>query len=235
MRHSCNASRSRGVIAAALSALTATAVLGVLAAPAHAHEEREAGDFILEVGWAEEPTFTGFRNRVQVVVTDTDEEPVTDLGDNGLQVEVTFGESDEQIEMPLEPQFTDDSGRPGEYGAAIVPTRPGIYTFRVFGSIGDTEIDESFTASPDTFEEVREPTDIQFPASELTVTQLNERLDRELGRLGAASEAPADTGDSGGDGGGDGAGTVLGIVGIVFGAVGIAGAGLALRRSRALA
>ncbi|MBA3451046.1 MAG: hypothetical protein H0T18_07535 [Chloroflexia bacterium] len=40
---------------------------------------------------------------------------------------------------------------------------PGAYTFRIFGTIGDTEIDESFTSSPEGFSSVEDPTPFQFP------------------------------------------------------------------------
>jgi hypothetical protein len=229
------------VIVATVGALVGTTA--GLALPAEAHEDLELGGLNASVGWAEEPAFTGSMNQVQVTLTDDAGEPFTELGDS-LRVEVIFGDADadQRIELPLEAQFTEDSGQPGEYGAAIVPTRPGTYTFRFVGSVNGQDVDESITSGPDTFEEPREPTDIQFPVSDLSVAQLNERLDRELERLGAApsdAEAGAGTGSTTAGGtsgdGGDGAGTVLGIVGIIVGAVGVAGAGLALRRSRALA
>lgn len=231
MRQLCYAViRSGGVIAAAAGAL---AGMTVVAAPAQAHEELELGSFTGEIGWADEPAYTGSPNRIQLTLANDAGEPVTDLGDS-VSVEVVFGDGEddggERMELPL----TATPDAPGDYGADLVPTRPGTYTFRIFGSINGEDVDTSVTSGPDTFEEPREPTDIQFPVADLSNAQLNERLDRELERFGAAPEA-ADTSADTSDGGGDGAGTVLGIVGIVVGAIGVAGAGLALRRTRALA
>ena len=41
--------------------------------------------------------------------------------------------------------------------------KPGDYTFRIYGTIDGTEIDESFTSGPETFGAVEDPAPLQFP------------------------------------------------------------------------
>lgn len=46
---------------------------------ASAHEERATGGFRFVVGWGDEPAYTGFKNSVQVTVSEADGgAPVTD-------------------------------------------------------------------------------------------------------------------------------------------------------------
>lgn len=213
----------RVAIAAAVLVGAVALLVGVTAAPADAHERREVGDLVFVVGWGEEPAFTGFKNRVQVSLSGTSGEPIRDGVE--LNAEVTFGEEDqpvEPVEVEIAPNFGENFGEPGDYGADLIPTRPGAYTFRVFGTINGQEVDESFTSGEETFDSPREPADVQYPESDPSTAQLQERLDRELARM-------ADHDDSGGVE----AGTVLGIIGIALAVIAIGGAGVALRRARA--
>lgn len=156
------------------------AVLAV-AGPAAAHEDRVAGGVRLVVGWGDEPAYTGLRNSVQVTITRPDGEPVTDLGAT-LAVEVAAGS--DRVTLPLEPSVRrDGSGAPGDYRAWLVPTRPGPYTFRVSGTVGGQAVDETFSASPTTFDEVQDVAIIQFPAKDPPPSQLATRIEREASRL----------------------------------------------------
>ncbi|MDX2137761.1 MAG: hypothetical protein SF123_06670 [Chloroflexota bacterium] len=76
-----------------------------------------------------------------------------------LQTEVTFGS--ETITLPLEAAW----GETGHYLADLIPTLPGDYTFRVFGSIGDVAVDETFTSADGEFSSVEPATDVMFPAA----------------------------------------------------------------------
>lgn len=163
---------------------TATMIVG-LALPATAHEEREVGDHTLVVGWLDEPAFAGFKNAVQFIASHGDGDPVTGAT---LEVEVIFGEADaeERTEpMPLEAAF----GTPGEYHAFLIPTRPGTYTFHVLGSLEEgEELDETFTSGEQTFNDVREPTEAQFPAQDPSTGELAEAVSRLQTRLDTAQE-----------------------------------------------
>ena len=63
--------------------------------------------------------------------------PVTGLEDT-LEVEVTHVASAQSTVMALAPLF----GRPGAYTADFIPTQPGAYRFRFFGSIEGQPFDE---------------------------------------------------------------------------------------------
>jgi hypothetical protein len=54
-------------------------------------------------------------------------------------------------------------GQPGSYVADLLPTAEGTYSFRIFGTIEGTDIDETFTGGPDTFSEVESTDSIAFP------------------------------------------------------------------------
>jgi hypothetical protein len=211
-------------------------VLGVvaalaLAAPAQAHEQRDVADHSMVVGWADEPTFSGFKNAVQVFVNEhgtggQEEGPAVE--DAEMEVEVLFGGEDAEESIgpfPLEPAF----GSPGEYLATLVPTRPGQYTFHITGTLGGEEFDEFFTSGPDTFSEVADPADIEFPVQDPTrgdlasgVQQLqaeNADLQQQVAEAQEAQDA-ADTA------------RLLAIIGIAAGVIGLVVAVAALARRR---
>jgi hypothetical protein len=146
-----------------------------------AHEHRQVGPYEMVVGWVEEPAYAGFRNGVQVLLNDHTGKPFLDLGDT-LRVEVIYGREKTEA-VPLAPAFSAKFGRPGEYRAPLIPTRPGPYTFHFMGTIKAQKVDESFTASEGTFDLVREPSEIEFPAKDPTRAELALRIQRMGPRL----------------------------------------------------
>ena len=70
--------------------------------------------------------------------------------------------SDQTMTLALSPAF----GEPGKYKSVFFPMQPGDYTFRIFGRIDGTDIDESFTSSPQCFGAVEDPAPLQFPSPE---------------------------------------------------------------------
>ena len=157
---------------------------GTLCAPAFGHEDRGAGGVHFVVGWGEEPAYTGLKNSVQVTVVEANGgSPVTDVA-NSLKVEVSKGS--QKMTLPLEANFRlGGSGTPGDYRAWLTPTRAGAYTFRLLGSVRGTAVDESFTSSPTTFDEVEDQASIHFPAKDPSAGELATRIDREVPRLQA--------------------------------------------------
>ena len=145
--------RRVGRIAVLCAVLTMFVSVGV----ALAHEEREVGEYSIEVGLIDEPVYTGQKSGLELGVSQA-EQPVEGL-ETTLQATVTFGE--ETRDLPLEPRF----GEPGWYESVFFPTAAGPYTFRIFGDIDGTAIDESFTSSPDGFSEVQDVTGGQFPVT----------------------------------------------------------------------
>jgi hypothetical protein len=176
----------------ALTALAAGVLLSfAMAGPAFAHEQRTVGSFNVEVGWGDEPTYAGFKNSVQLIIKDAGDQPVTDLGDS-LKVEVKSG--DQTMTLPLEPDFSvgdDPSGEPGDYRAWLIPTAPGTYSFHFTGTIHGEAVDQTFTSSDTTFDDVGDPASIEFPSKDPTTGQLADRLDRETARLGDTANAAA--------------------------------------------
>jgi hypothetical protein len=122
-----------------------------------AHEERDVGEYSMEVGLIDEPVYTGQKSGLEVSVS-RGEEPVEGL-EATLQATVTFGQ--ETRDLTLEPRF----GEPGWYESVFFPTAAGPYTFHITGDIEGTAIDETFTSSPDGFSEVQDVTGGQFPVT----------------------------------------------------------------------
>jgi hypothetical protein len=206
-----------GAAAIGLAALA----LPLLAAPASAHEERTVGKYHFAVGFGDEPAYQSEKNSVQLLLN-VGEKPVTDLGDT-LEVEVSTESAPGQtLSLSFEPLFeVGEFGIPGDYRAWFIPTAPGKYTFHFTGSIKGQKVDERFTSSPTTFDEVSDPAKVEFPAKEPTPGQLAARLDREVPRLDSAAKKARD--DAGGA-------RTLAIVGIVVGVIGIGVGGFALGR-----
>lgn len=169
--------------AALLALLILMGVVGVVLA----HEGREVGEYIIEIGWREEPAYTGLMNGSEITVSrhgdesegeHTEEATAEPEGEHTnaeteeheegessgvegleetLQIEVIFGPSSRTLN--LRPVFDE----PGHYTADLIPMRPGDYTFRVFGTIEGFEVDETFSASDGQFSSVEPIEDIQFP------------------------------------------------------------------------
>lgn len=147
-----------------------------------AHEGREVGDYVLTFGWRNEPALVGFPNGPELLIrlhseegdhghSDGDEhdDPMAEIA-VALEVEVTFGPESRTLEM--RPMF----GEIGHYIADVIPTRPGDYSFRVFGTIGDLEIDEVFTSADGSFSSVEPSGDVTFPDELPSVIELLQRI-----------------------------------------------------------
>jgi hypothetical protein len=176
--------------AVALLALISASL--ALASATAAHTHIEVGDYVLSIGWLNEPTFVGQPNGVEVTVEDHDEQPVTDLVEGDLMVVVSTAGQDSPS-LPLAPGFNLEAGfgTPGQYDTELVPTTPGEYSFHVTGSIHDQPVDLTVTSGEDTFSPVRTSTDVEFPVKVPTLADVATRLDRIDGRIEALqSDAP---------------------------------------------
>lgn len=160
------------------------------AAPAaSAHTHIHVGEYELSIGWGNEPTYVGVPNFIEVSITDADGEPVTDLAPGDITVVVST--SDQSTEaLPLEPQFVVDVyGTPGQYGADLLPTVPGEYTFQFAGTLRDETVDVTVTSGEDTFSPVNASTDVEFPVKVPTLAEVQTSLDRINGRIEDAQAA----------------------------------------------
>lgn len=198
--------------ATTLAALAMLLTAGI----AGAHEHRHVADdhYEMVVGFLNEPAVQNQLNGLSVRVNVHDEDAAEDapaVGVEGLagtlQAEVTFG--GQTMPLTLEPAYND----PGHYEAFFIPTGVGAYTFRIFGAIDGNQIDETFTAGPETFSEVAPSDNLLFP--------------KVAGSIADATAAAQDAQDSA-----DSANT-LAIVGLVVGAAGLifglAGLGMAMQ------
>lgn len=195
----------------------ATVLIGWVAPAAWGHEHRTVGTVQMTVGWGDEPTYAGFKNSVQLILQDTGGNPITDLVDT-LKVEAKFG-SQTMGPLDLERAFGKTFGRPGDYRAQIVPTRPGTYAFHFVGTVDNQKIDQTFTSSDTTFDNVQDASAIQFPVKDPSASDLGGRLDRLGFRVEAARGAA-------------GRATAIGAIGVVAGVVGIVVGLGAMRRRR---
>jgi len=145
----------------AIAFLTVALALGTFLIPSgtSAHEHRTvATDYEFVVGFINEPAVQGELNGVSLAVTKGDE-PVTGL-DETLKVEVIFGDQSKTFDLNAV------WGEDGSYEAPFIPTQPGDYTFHFTGTIDGTEVDETFTSSPDGFDSVAPRSDYEFPPVE---------------------------------------------------------------------
>ena len=177
-------------------------------AGALAHVEIDVGDgqYVMEVGFRDEPAYVGEPNALALSVEEYatgGTEPVNDLAAT-LSAEVSKdGQTMSLVLVPV---------GEGEYEAAFVPTATGDYTFRISGTIGEATVDESVTSGPTTFNSVEPLSTIEFPQPRPDPVQLQAAV--------AEADAAATTART------------LGIAGIVAGVLGLIVGALALTRSR---
>jgi hypothetical protein len=165
-----------------------TCLILLTAAPVFAHEDRVVDDYEFVVGFADEPAYAGSKNGVSLAIADAQTGDPIEEGVE-LDVEVSFG--DETGVFPMEAEF----GAPGSYSAPFIPTRPGQYSFHFTGTIGNQDVDETFTSGPDTFNDVEDPKSVSFPVRDPSTGELAQRLDQEVPRLNAAIEDASDSAD----------------------------------------
>lgn len=132
-----------------------------------------------------------------------------------LQVEIRHLATGESMTNDLEERFND----PGHYVANFIPTAPGTYEFRVFGTAHGQEVDETFTGGPTTFSDVVPAADVQFPV------QLASAREVEAAARGAQDLAEQAVEDADSAGSTATLGLIFGIIGT---GVGVTGVGLGL-------
>ncbi|MBW3633647.1 MAG: hypothetical protein KY456_11545 [Chloroflexi bacterium] len=172
-----------------------------------AHVDIDVGDgqYVMEVGFRDEPAYLGQLNAVHVSVEEYatgGTEPVEGLAAT-LDAEVS--RDGQTLSVPLEPRGD------GVYEGAFVPTAAGDYTFRVFGTIGDAAVDESVTSGPSTFNSVEPLSAIEFPVERPDAVQLRAEIADVTDAVGTAR--------------------TLGIAGIAAGVLGLILAAVALIRA----
>jgi hypothetical protein len=179
----------------------------------------------VEVGWAVEPTYTDQPNAVALFLHDANDKPITDLGDS-LQAQVIFG-TQTSDPVKFEAAFGDDSGTPGEYHASVTPTRAGVYTFHITGTVRGQKIDEKFTSSDSTFDSPKDASETEVPVKDPSNADLGAKLDRTAKRLEAVNASAAKEAKKAKDDA-----SMLAIIGIAIGAVGLVVAVVSVAKGR---
>jgi hypothetical protein len=179
----------------ALASIGVAALALAIPVGALAHTVKHAGSYTLEIGWKTEPTYVASPNAVSVTITDAAGKPVNDLGADDLNVVVSTA-NQPSPELSFEPGFDPEEmeGPLGEYDAAIVPTAPGDYTFRITGTVHGTNVDITVTSGDETFNAVVESTNLQFPAKLPSVAEVATHLDRIDARIEALPTAGPSSG-----------------------------------------
>jgi hypothetical protein len=214
------------ILAATVAATLAALLVPLLASPAAAHEEKTVGRYHFVVGFGDEPAYAGEKNSVQLILADAGDKPVTDLA-NTLKVEVTTGDA-QPLALPMEPNFeVGESGTPGDYRAFFIPTAPGSYSFHFTGSIKGQKIDQTFKSGPQSFSDIDDPAQVQYPVKQPTGAQLATRADRDTARVDAALAAERDQARDDAS-----SARTLAIVGLIVGVLGLVAGGTVLARSR---
>src|SRR5262247_591871 len=137
------------------------AVLVCATSTAVAHERREVSPYQFVVGFLTEPAFEGLKNGVDLRVLRAEtQQPVEGL-EHTLQVEVTYVPSGAAKVLRLRTIYRE----PGRYTADLIPTAPGHYRCRFFGTLAETPINETFDsrAGGGQFDDVDASADLQFP------------------------------------------------------------------------
>lgn len=161
-------------------AVLVSLLLLVIAMPAAAHEGREVGEYLMSFGWRVEPAYAGQMNGPEIFIelhahdegeahAEGTEEAHSHEGEDHAHEELTVLEVSLQAEVTFGPETTTITFRPaygeeGHYVAELIPTLPGDYSFRIFGTIGETAVDEVFNSADGEFSSVEPVGDIMFPA-----------------------------------------------------------------------
>lgn len=190
-----------------------------LSLPAHAHERRPVGTLTTVVGWINEPTFAGAVNAVSFRAT-RGEAGVTGAK---LRVDVSYEGAPQPLTLPLEPAFNDD----GHYKAALVPTRSGIYTFRIYGTLAGKAFDERYTAGEETFSPVEGTGEVEYPEKDPTRDELGLLAKTQGERIVAMQKAATKAQDAAD------LARILALAALAFGVAGFVVAMRATRRTRA--
>jgi hypothetical protein len=216
----------RRLLAAMVASTLAGLLIPLLAGPAAAHQAKTVGKYHFVVGFGDEPAYAGEKNSVQLLLADANDRPVTDLGDT-LKVAVTTG-SAEPLQLSMEPFFeVGEFGTPGDYRAFFIPTAPGSYSFHFTGTIKGQKVDQTFKSGPQTFSDIDDPAQVQYPVKQPTGGQLATRADRETARINAALTAERDQAKSDAS-----SARTLAVLGLVVGALGLVAGVVALARGR---
>jgi hypothetical protein len=177
-----------------------------LGALAHVNVDVADGEYVLEIGFQQEPAYLGQPNAIFVKAQKYGSggtEPVEGLA-GSLIAEVE--KNGRTLEIPLIPQEEE-----GVYIGPFFPTAIGDYTFRITGEIDGKPVAAEVTSSPSTFNPVEPLSSVQFPDPLPDASEIASQAEEAAAAASAAR--------------------TMGMAGAVLGALGLlAGAAALLRR-----
>ena len=185
--------------------MTMAALVMPGAALAHASIDVGDGQYVMEVGFRDEPTYLGLPNALYLKVEEYATGGAKPVDGLAASLTTEVDKDGQTLTLPLVPLGD------GEYQMTFVPTATGDYTFRISGTIGEALVDASVTSGPNTFNSVEPLSAIEFPVAR-----------QDPGQIAlAASNAEAAAASA----------RTFAIVGIAIGVLGLIVAAAALTRS----
>jgi hypothetical protein len=177
---------------------------------AHGRREVAGGKYQLAFGFIHEPAFVSQMNGIDLRVCEgacktQDGKTLNPVKDvhKTLKAQAIFGS--QTLDVELKPRYNAE----GSYDGYFMPLSAGEYTFRFYGEINGDKIDERVTSGKDGFNSVEAPKTLGTASAATVDPQVKEARDSA------------------------GTAFIFGIVGTIFGAIGIAMAAFALSRKPA--
>ena len=119
--------------------LVATIVFAspIVVKPAEAHITKVVGSYQFEIGWDNEPAYTGLVNAVQVTIKKGSGDSATPVINalKNLQISIKYG----GVTKPLD--FLPSGTVDGQYDGPLIPTRVGSYSVVIKGTIDTQNVD----------------------------------------------------------------------------------------------
>lgn len=141
--------------------------------PAEAHVTKVYGNYLVQVGWDDEPVYTGLVNAAQVTIKkgsgDAAKPVINALKD--LQISVKYG----SVTKPLD--FLPSSTVDGQYHAVLIPTKVGTYSLVFQGTVEGQAIDDEIL-----LDDVASVDALSFPPSEGSSSNTSVNMD-QMGTL----------------------------------------------------
>jgi hypothetical protein len=144
----------------AATALGLATFLFTASAPVEAHTPVTVGEYQLLVGWREEPPISGSLNGLDLRILNGTSAPVLNA-EQTLTAVLASGTA--SVSKDLSPQF----GRPGWYTFDVIPTRPGNYSVRLQGTLGNTSVGVTSVDVRVFLQDVSPASDLAFPDPDL--------------------------------------------------------------------
>ncbi|MBI1828537.1 MAG: hypothetical protein HY222_06650 [Thaumarchaeota archaeon] len=164
---------------------------------ASAHISKVFGNYIVEVGWANEPAFAGQMNSIQVIVKKDNVDNGTAIVDAlaNMQISVKYGTVSKQLD------FVPSDEVLGLYSSPLIPTRVGSYNVAMKGTVEGQNIDTEYV-----LDDVGSSDTINFPQTSDTssnmgqigtiINQLTSDIEDAKSSANSAAQSVANVGKS---------------------------------------